>query len=666
MCVGRRRRARARGGLRAPVRGRHGGQDRDAGGRAQPRDAHRAADGRPAADRRGPEGDHDRRQRAARARAPLRRRSGEDGIPLGARPRRGPSPTPSSRSTTTPASSATAASAPATTSRATTSSAAPARATRRRIAFDLERPDGRVDLRHVRRVRGRLPDRRARQQADPRRPDPAARASSTPVDTVCPYCGVGCALTYHVDRRARTRSSFAEGRDQPGSQRPAVREGPLRLGLRAPRRSGSPTPLIRRERVYPKGPLSADVRGEGRGRRKQAGRPRRLRRGACRTSARRRWDEALDLVASRLKEIHADARPRRDRRLRLGEVLQRGGLPLPEADPRRLRHQQRRPLHAAVPRLVRRGAVRGHRLGRGLDDLRRHRQRRRRDPHRHEHDREPPGRGDVLQAGAAARHEADRRRPAPASGSPTTPTSTARSSPAPTSRSTTAMMHEIIARGLVDREFVARAHDELRRARQDGRSTTRPSAPRRSAASTPTRSARSRGCGARPAPASSSGAWASRQHTTGTDNARCLIALCSITGNVGRPGTGLHPLRGQNNVQGASDAGLIPMMYPDYQRVDDRRRARAVRGGLGPRARSRAGPDRHRDHRLRRCTGGMRGMYMMGENPFLSDPNINKVRKALSRARVPRRAGHLPDRDRRVRRRGPARHLVPGEGVATM
>ena len=59
------------------------------------------------------------------------------------------------------------------------------------------------------------------------------------------------------------------------------------------------------------------------------------------------------------------------------------------------------------------------------------------------------------------------------------------------------------------------------------------------------------------------------QHTTGTDNARCLIALCAITGNVGRPGTGLHPLRGQNNVQGASDAGLIPMFYPDYQSVDD-------------------------------------------------------------------------------------------------
>jgi formate dehydrogenase major subunit len=57
------------------------------------------------------------------------------------------------------------------------------------------------------------------------------------------------------------------------------------------------------------------------------------------------------------------------------------------------------------------------------------------------------------------------------------------------------------------------------------------------------------------------------QHVHGTDNARCLIALALITGQIGRPGTGLHPLRGQNNVQGASDAGLIPMMYPDYQKV---------------------------------------------------------------------------------------------------
>src|SRR5437660_11652396 len=58
------------------------------------------------------------------------------------------------------------------------------------------------------------------------------------------------------------------------------------------------------------------------------------------------------------------------------------------------------------------------------------------------------------------------------------------------------------------------------------------------------------------------------QHVHGTDNARCLIALAMMTGQIGRPGTGLHPLRGQNNVQAASASGIIPMGLPDYQRVE--------------------------------------------------------------------------------------------------
>nr|MBA3719908.1 formate dehydrogenase subunit alpha [Nocardioidaceae bacterium] len=120
------------------------------------------------------------------------------------------------------------------------------------------------------------------------------------------------------------------------------------------------------------------------------------------------------------------------------------------------------------------------------------------------------------------------------------------------------------------------------------------------------------------------------QHTTGTDNARCLIAMCSITGNVGRPGTGLHPLRGQNNVQGASDSGLIPMFLPDYQGVDTDKMRRKFEQAWG------AELDPNRGLTVTEIIGsvltdgGVRGMYMMGENPFLSDPNINKVRKALS------------------------------------
>ena len=70
------------------------------------------------------------------------------------------------------------------------------------------------------------------------------------------------------------------------------------------------------------------------------------------------------------------------------------------------------------------------------------------------------------------------------------------------------------------------------------------------------------------------------QHVHGTDNARCLIALALMCGQVGRPGTGLHPLRGQNNVQGASDAGLIPMFYPDYADVTSERDPQEIRGAV--------------------------------------------------------------------------------------
>ena len=119
------------------------------------------------------------------------------------------------------------------------------------------------------------------------------------------------------------------------------------------------------------------------------------------------------------------------------------------------------------------------------------------------------------------------------------------------------------------------------------------------------------------------------QHVHGTDNARCLIALALSTGQIGRPGTGLHPLRGQNNVQGASDSGLIPMFYPDYQRV------------ASPEARQRfeklwatsLDPDpgltvveimnAAKKHDIR-------GMYIMGENPAMSDPDVDHAREALA------------------------------------
>ncbi|MGB1548019.1 MAG: formate dehydrogenase subunit alpha [Alphaproteobacteria bacterium] len=118
------------------------------------------------------------------------------------------------------------------------------------------------------------------------------------------------------------------------------------------------------------------------------------------------------------------------------------------------------------------------------------------------------------------------------------------------------------------------------------------------------------------------------QHVHGTNNSRCLISLALLCGHVGRPGAGLHPLRGQNNVQGASDAGLIPMMYPDYRRTA-LPEARALFEKLW-------GTQLDPDPGLTVVEimdavheGRIKGMYFVGENPAMSDPDANRVREAL-------------------------------------
>jgi formate dehydrogenase major subunit len=120
------------------------------------------------------------------------------------------------------------------------------------------------------------------------------------------------------------------------------------------------------------------------------------------------------------------------------------------------------------------------------------------------------------------------------------------------------------------------------------------------------------------------------QHIHGTDNSRCLIALALITGQIGRPGAGLHPLRGQNNVQGASDAGLIPMLLPDYQPVG--------------RADLRGAFEKVWDQEIDSVpgltvveimnaihAGTINGMYIEGENPAMSDPDLQHAREALAK-----------------------------------
>ncbi|AKU14479.1 formate dehydrogenase, alpha subunit [Azoarcus sp. CIB] len=118
------------------------------------------------------------------------------------------------------------------------------------------------------------------------------------------------------------------------------------------------------------------------------------------------------------------------------------------------------------------------------------------------------------------------------------------------------------------------------------------------------------------------------QHIHGTDNSRCLIALALMTGQIGRRGTGLHPLRGQNNVQGASDAGLIPMMFPDYQRVSDPA-VRAKFETLWNTPLSDKPGLTVVEIMDAALAGEIRGMYIEGENPAMSDPDLAHARAAL-------------------------------------
>jgi len=120
------------------------------------------------------------------------------------------------------------------------------------------------------------------------------------------------------------------------------------------------------------------------------------------------------------------------------------------------------------------------------------------------------------------------------------------------------------------------------------------------------------------------------QHIHGTDNCRAMISVALMTGQIGREGAGLHPLRGQNNVQGASDAGLIPMMYPDYQKVNV--------GNVKSMFEELWGTELSDEPGLTVVEimdavheGSITGMYVEGENPAMSDPDLHHARGALAK-----------------------------------
>jgi formate dehydrogenase major subunit len=186
-------------------------------------------------------------------------------------------------------------------------------------------------------MRAGLPDRRA---------GPGARRGAgvpdRSVDSVCPYCGVGCQLTYHVKDDHIVR---VDGRDGPANQGRLCVKGrygfdyarhPQRLTVPLIRRADAPKDATRRSTRATRAPCSAKPAG----------------------TRRWRWP------AARCADPR-HARAEGAGRFRLGQGQQRRGLPVPEAGAPGLRQQQRRPLHAAVPRVQRGGAAGRHRLGRG-------------------------------------------------------------------------------------------------------------------------------------------------------------------------------------------------------------------------------------------------------------------------------------------------------------
>ncbi len=451
------------------------------------------------------------------------------------------------------------------------------------------------------------------------------RAKLKSVDSLCPYCGVGCAITYQVDTD-KNAVVFAEGRESPGSHSRLCVKG--RYGFDyAAHAQRLTVPLIRREEFYPKGALSSDVKGEGRkrGRRKPGGivdyaevLP------AFREAT---WDEALNLVAGRLKDIKETygagalagfgSAKCSNEEAYLFQKLVRAGFGTNNVDHcTRLCHASS---VAALLETIGSGAVTNvfgdvHNADVAL----------------------------VAGSNTTANHPvaATFIKDAARDGTTLIVVDARRTGiaehahhflliePGSDVALYNAMMNVLIEEDLVDHDYIrdhTEGFEELRAVVQNY---------------TPETAAEICGVDAdrirevarifgRAQAALIFWGMGISQHTHGADNARCLISLALLTGNVGRPGTGLHPLRGQNNVQGASDAGLIPMMYSDYQSVADaavQTKFEAAWGvSLDP------NPGLTVVEIMRGALSkDIRGMYMMGENPFLSDPNTNKVRKALA------------------------------------
>ena len=459
------------------------------------------------------------------------------------------------------------------------------------------------------------------------------RRELTQVPSVCPYCGVGCSLTYNVDE-ATNKIVYADGRPSPVNDERLCVKG--RYGFDyAMHPQRLTVPLIRRADAYPKRALSPQVSsseaggGKG-GKGRKGGKGGGLVRYEDVMPAFREatWDEALDLVASRFNAIKQEHGPGAlagfgSAKCSIEEAyvfqkLVRSVFGTNNVDHcTRLCHASS---VAALLETIGSGAVTNTFAGIAESDV-------------------------ALLAGtnttsnhpvaasffknAAARGckliLIDPRRPDVARHA----WRYARIKPGTDVAFYNAMMHVIIRDGLCNDAYVRDHASGFEALKATVAAYTPETSAKICGVSEDTILDIARAYGGAKAALTFWGMGIS-QHTHGTDNARCLISLCLLTGNCGRPGTGLHPLRGQNNVQGASDAGLIPMMYPDYQRVADPAIRAKFEAAWG------VALDPNPGLTVTEITKGalegtIKGMYCLGENPFLSDPNINKVRKALEK-----------------------------------
>jgi formate dehydrogenase major subunit len=450
------------------------------------------------------------------------------------------------------------------------------------------------------------------------------RRSLKQVDSVCPYCGVGCSLTYHVDEQ-KNRIAYADGRESPVNHERLCVKG--RYGWDYAQHEQRLTkPLIRRADRYPRGPLSPETASSRGGERRKGGGHLVRYEDVMPAFREASWDEALDLVASRLREIRDTHGPGSlagfgsakcsNEEAYVFQKFVRAALGTNNVDHcTRLCHASS---VAALLETIGSGAVTNTFGGIGDSDV-----------------------ALLIGTNTTANHPvaATFFKQAAARGTKLIVIDPHRPDVANYAwryvrlRSSTdvafynAMIHVIIEEGLVNEAYVREHTTGFDALRQSVATFTPEVAEALSGVPAETIREVARAYGKAKAAITFWGMGIS-QHTHGTDNARCLISLCLLTGNCGRPGTGLHPLRGQNNVQGASDAGLIPMMYPDYQRVTVPENREKFEHAWGTKLDPNAGLT-VTEITKGALEGHIKGMVCLGENPFLSDPNVTKVRKAL-------------------------------------